>query len=428
MAASRARQLHGLYLMRGCRDPDKALHAEAVKSANAHDHNVGITLVSVYCKCGLLADAHGVFGRMLDRNAVTCNAMLAGYTAAGDMANAEALFAGMGSRTPVTWVMLIRGFAEEGDMVEALRWFEVAPPGMRNVVTWTVAVQGCAATGDMETARELFDKMPARNAFVWSSMVIGYFKAGNADEVQAVFDRIPVRNLVNSNTLIAGYAKIGCYEKALEAFHSMLDDRIKPDEFTMAGKNQFVLNGLVDMFAKCGDLAFARKIFDNMQWRNTECWNSMISALSSHGQSIEAIKLFSKMECSEQKPNEIILLAVLGACTHGGFVHGLRIFIKYDVYGVAAAVEHYGCLVDLLARAGRLREAYEIVKNMLVVPNEVIWGSLLGACRVHGDAEMSKLVSSEIHQLHSCRVSTNDAEKYSNRKVMAVNTKGQAFF
>uniref|UniRef100_A0A0D3HLL2 Pentatricopeptide repeat-containing protein n=1 Tax=Oryza barthii TaxID=65489 RepID=A0A0D3HLL2_9ORYZ len=246
----------------------------------------------------------------------------------------------------------------------------------------------------METARELFDKMPARNAFVWSSMGTGYFKAGNADEAQAVFDRIPVRNLVNWNTLIAG-----CSEKALEAFHSMLDDRIKPDEFTMAGvlsacaqlgsleqarkvhsfiiqhrirKNQFVLNGLVDMFAKCGDLAFARKIFDNMQWRNTECWNSMISALSSHGQSIEAIKLFSKMECSDQKPNAITLLAVLGACTHGGFVdEGLRIFNKFDVYGVAAAVEHYGCLVDLLDRAGRLREAYEIVKNMLVQPNEI---------------------------------------------------------
>ncbi|BAF28222.1 Os11g0460700, partial [Oryza sativa Japonica Group] len=136
--------------------------------------------------------------------------------------------------------------------------------------------------------------------------------------------------------------------------------------------------------------------------------------------SIEAIKLFSKMECSDQKPNAITLLAVLGACTHGGFVdEGLRIFNKFDVYGVAAAVEHSGCLVDLLACAGRLREAYEIVKNMLVQPNEVIWCSLLGACRVHGDAEMSELVSSEIHQLHSCRVSTNDAEYILLSNIMA---------
>ncbi|EEC68118.1 hypothetical protein OsI_36022 [Oryza sativa Indica Group] len=126
------------------------------------------------------------------------------------------------------------------------------------------------------------------------------------------------------------------------------------------------------------------------------------------------------MECSDQKPNAITLLAVLGACTHGGFVdEGLRIFNKFDVYGVAAAVEHYGCLVDLLACAGRLREAYEIVKNMLVQPNEVIWCSLLGACRVHGDAEMSELVSSEIHQLHSCRVSTNDAEYILLSNIMA---------
>uniref|UniRef100_A0A0D9W183 Pentacotripeptide-repeat region of PRORP domain-containing protein n=1 Tax=Leersia perrieri TaxID=77586 RepID=A0A0D9W183_9ORYZ len=432
-----------------CADPilGRALHAEAVKSANGGDRLVATTLVSLYSKCGLLADARGVFDEMPDRNAVTCNAMLAGYAAACDMVNAVALFHGIGSRTPVTWATLIRGFAEKGDMAEARRWFEAAPPSMRTVVTWTVVVQGYVAAGDMETARELFDMMPARNVFVWSSMVTGYFKAGNANEAQEVFDRIPVPNLVNWNSLIAGYAKMGCCEKALEAFHSMLENRIKPDEFTMAGvlsacaqlgsleqarkihkliiqhrirKNQFVLNGLVDMFAKCGDLAFAQKIFDNMQWRSTECWNSMISALASHGRSDEAVQLFSKMECSAQKPNEITLVAVLGACTHGGFVdEGLGIFKKFDVYGVAAGVEHYGCLVDLLGRAGRLREAYEIVKNMLVEPNEVIWGSLVGACKVHGDAEMSEVVLSEISQLHSHRVSSNDAEYVLLSNIMA---------
>ncbi|KAM0843841.1 hypothetical protein ACQ4PT_057444 [Festuca glaucescens] len=153
----------------------------------------------------------------------------------------------------------------------------------------------------------------------------------------------------------------------------MLEDRVKPDEFTMSGmlsacaqlgsleqgrkvhafinqkhipKNPFVLNGLVDMYAKCGDLAYARQIFDNMQRRNTECWNSMISALASHGQSDVAIQLFSQMECSKQKPDGVTLLAVLGTCTHGGFVEeGIRIF---NSFRVAAGVEHYGCLVDLL--------------------------------------------------------------------------------
>uniref|UniRef100_A0ACD5VXJ4 Uncharacterized protein n=1 Tax=Avena sativa TaxID=4498 RepID=A0ACD5VXJ4_AVESA len=491
--AARAKQLHAHYLTAGCADPDKwarlvkeyagnsflrraalvysknlprqthhlplipfllkaaascrrwpgldlgrSLHAEAIKVAFSRDLLVGTTLVSMYCKRGLLADARRVFDGMPDRNVVTCNAMLDGYAAAGDMAQAEALFGGMVSRTPVTWSTLIRGFADKGDMKEARRWFGMTPLGMRTVVTWTVLVQGFVAAGDMETAREVFDAMPSRNAFVWSSMVTGYFKAGRPDEARAMFDSIPVRNLVHWNALIAGYAQIGCSEEALRAFDHMFEDRVKPDEFTMSSvmsacaqlgslelarkvhefidqkhilKNPFVLNGLVDMYAKCGDLAYARKVFDNMQQRNTECWNTMISALASHGRSDEAIQLFSRMECSKQKPNEITLLAVLGACTHGGFVEeGLRIFNSFSLYGVAAGVEHYGCLVDLLGRAGRLEEAYAIVKNMAVEPNEVIWGSLLGACRGRANREMSERVSDDINQLRSDRASTNDAE------------------
>ncbi|KAI5003090.1 hypothetical protein ZWY2020_027740 [Hordeum vulgare] len=324
--ASRAKLLHAHYLVAGLRDPDKwtclvkeyasnaflrdaalvyakhlprqthhlsllpvllkaagsraepglgrSLHAEAVKSAFDVELLVGTTLVSMYCKCGLLADARRVFDGMPGRNVVTCNAMLAGYAAAGDTERAEALFGSMGSRTSVTWATIIRVFAEKGDMDVARRWFDATPMGMRTVVTWTVLVHGYVAAGDMETARELFDAMPARNVFVWSSMVTGYFKAGYADEARAMFDRVPVRNLVSWNALIAGYAQIGRSQEALHAFHSMLEDRIKPDEFTMASvlsacaqlgslkqgkkvhdfldrkrirKNHFVLNGLVDM-------------------------------------------------------------------------------------------------------------------------------------------------------------------------------------
>jgi pentatricopeptide repeat protein len=500
--ASRARQLHAVYLTSGSHDPDKwshlvkeyasqsflreaalvyarnlprrthhqpllpillkaaaascaepllgrSLHAEAVKSALAHDLLVGTSLVSVYCKAGALVDAHRAFDEMPERNVITCNALLSGYAAAGDMGQALALFDVMPAWTSVTWATLIRGFAERGDMAEAGKWFEATPPGMRTVVTWTVVVHGHVAAGDMETARELFDRMPARNAFVWSSMVTGYFKAGDVDEAQALFDRIPVRNLVNWNALIAGYARIGCCEEALEAFHLMLDERVKPDEFTMASvlsacaqlgsleqgkkvhdfinrkrirKNHFVMNGLVDMYAKCGDLEYARYIFDSMRWRNTECWNSMISGLASHGQSDEALRLFCHMERSEQKPNAITLVAVLGACTHGGFVEeGLRIFDNFHVYGVEAGVEHYGSLVDLLGRAGKLKEAYGVVKNMPEKPNEVIWGALLGACRVHGDTEVSKWVSEEIHQLHSGHPSSNDAEYIMLSNIMAAS-------
>ena len=169
-AAAASRAEHGL---------GRSLHAEALKSAFAADLLVGTTLVSMYCKCGALADARRAFDETPYRNVVTHNALLAGYAAAGDMDSALVLFGGMRSWTPVTWATLIRGFAERVDMVEARRWFDATPPGMLTVVTWTVVVHGYVSAGDMEAAREVFDRMPARNAFVWSSMVTGYFKAGD---------------------------------------------------------------------------------------------------------------------------------------------------------------------------------------------------------------------------------------------------------
>ncbi|KAF8768994.1 hypothetical protein HU200_007052 [Digitaria exilis] len=360
--ANRARQLHAIYLTSGSHDADKwahllkeyaslsslreaalvyarnlprrthhqrllpasraahglgrSLHAEALKSSFSGDLLVGTTLVSMYCKCGALEDARRAFDETPDRNVVTCNALLAGYAAAGDMDAALALFDGMPSWTSVTWATLIRGFAEKGDMAGARRWFDATPPGMRNVVTWTVVVQGYVAAGDMETAREVFDRMPVRER---------------------------VRVVVHGHRLL----KAGDTEAAQEAFHSMMEERIKPDEFTMASVLSACAQfGSLEQGKKCGDLAYARGIFDSMRWKNTECWNTMISALASHGRSEEALQLFFIMERSEQKPNVITLLAVLGACTHGGFVdEGLRVFNNLEAYDIEAGVELYGCLL-----------------------------------------------------------------------------------
>ncbi|XP_008803697.3 pentatricopeptide repeat-containing protein At3g21470 [Phoenix dactylifera] len=416
----------------------QSLHAECIKLGMVHELFVGTTFVSMYCKCHRPAVARKLFDEMPERNVVTYNAMIGGYCMNGDMELASILFDQMCSRTPVTWALTIEGFAKVGDTVAARRLFDRAPPEMRTVVTWTVMVHGYTVNGEMETARELFDRMPVRNFFVWSSMITGYFKKGDAEEARAIFNQMPVRNLVNWNALIAGYAQIGCCEEALEAFRQMLECGIEPDEFTIAsvlsacsqfgslgcGKkihelinhkkiktNHFVLNGLVDMYAKCGDLERAKKIFDGMRRRNSVCWNSMISGLASHGQSEEALKLFDQMEESEEKPNEITFLVILSACTHGGFVkEGLEIFEKMDKYGLVAGVEHYGCLVDLLGRAGRLAEAYDVIKKMPMKPNEVVWGALLGACRLHMDMEIADKVVHEIGTLNSGAGSTNDAQ------------------
>ncbi|XP_028550413.1 pentatricopeptide repeat-containing protein At3g21470 isoform X2 [Dendrobium catenatum] len=390
----------------------KSLHSESIKAGTVHELLTGTTLVSMYGKCKKITLARKVFDEMPVKNLVTYNSMIGGYSMNGDLVSASALFHLAPGRTPVTWAVMIEGYAGIENLVAARQMFNSTPPWMKTVVTWTVMIHGYAANGEMDAARELFEEMPVKNAFVWSSMITGYFKKG--------------------------YAKLGFCDEALEAFRQMQGFGIEPDEFTVSSvlstcsqlgsidsarevhdfirrkkikMNIFVKNGLVDMYAKCGDLDKARGIFDAMIIRNDSCWNSMISGLASHGRSDEALELFSQMEASEVKPNSVTFLVVLSACTHAGFVEqGLQIFGRMHKYGLKAGVEHYGCLVDLFSRAGRLADAYNVIKMMPMKPNEVVWGTLLGACRVYLDMEMADQVVLEANNKNISISSVNDAE------------------
>lgn len=416
-------------ILKACASPSllthgKALHAESVKAGADRDLVTGTSLLDMYAKCHDIVSARRAFDLMPQRNVVTYNAMVGGYLKNGDTESASVLFESMPERTAVTWIEMISGFARCGDSARARWFFDRVPRDLRNVVTWTVMVHGYASNGEMEAAREVFEEMPHQTFFTWSSMVSGYFKRGSVREAREIFDRIPVRNLVNWNSLVSGYAQNGHCEEALEAFGRMQAEGFKPDEFTIVsvlsacaqlghldvGKeihnmiiqkgiklNLFTLNALVDMYAKCGDLTNARLIFDRMPQRNGGSWNAMISGFAIHGRIGEALEFFGRMEDSDEKPDAITFVAVLSGCAHGGFVkEGLEIYSKMKKYGLVAWTKHYGCLVDLLGRAGQLREAYDLIKKMPIKPNDVVWGALLGACRIHSDTDIAQKVMEEV--------------------------------
>ncbi|XP_076938449.1 pentatricopeptide repeat-containing protein At3g21470-like [Bidens hawaiensis] len=413
----------------------KAVHCESIKAGVDSDVVVGTSTATMYGKCGDVIDARKVFDEMPVKNAVTYNALISVYMHIGETETALGVFRDMGYRTPVSWIEMIAGYAKTGDTKTARYFFDQVPFFLKNVVTWSVMVDGYASNGQMEAAKDVFGVMPERSFYVWSSMVSGYFKKGEAEEGKAVFERIEVRNLVIWNSLISGYCQNGLCEEALDAFGKMQLDGFEPDEvsFTSAlsacaqlglletGKqlhgmiiqkrikfNRFVFNALVDMYAKCGDLTSARLIFENglETEKNASCWNAIISGFSIHGYCREALEFFNNMENSHVKPNEITFLSVLSACAHAGFVEdGLKAFKKMEKHGLSANVKHYGCLVDLLGRAGRLKDAYEIVTKMPMRPNDMILGALLGACRVHSDLNMANCVIGRIKLQDSCDTS-----------------------
>ncbi|PPR94651.1 hypothetical protein GOBAR_AA26018 [Gossypium barbadense] len=423
----------GLALRKACASAStqtygKSLHAESIKFGVAVDLHIASSLLSMYSRCGNLIDSRKVFDEMPERNVVTWNAMIGGYFKNGDRESALEVFEKMPiRRNSVTWIEMIDGFAKCGDTFKARQFFDRVPLKLRTVVTWTVMVDGYNANGELEAAREIFDMMPERNYFVWSSMISGYCKRGNVKEARNFFDRIPVRNLVNWNSLITGYAQNGFCEEALRMYKKMQNEGFEPDEVTITsvlsacaqlgeldiGKeihylikkkrmkaNQFVLNALLDMYAKCGDLAQARLIFEGMRHRTSVCWNSMILGLATHGKNQEALEFFQRMEESNEMPDDITFLSLLSACAHGGCVdEGLDVFSKIETYGLVASIKHYGCLVDLLGRAGRLKEAFDLIKRMPIKPNDVVWGALLGACRIHLDTNMVEQVMQDVGKM-----------------------------
>nr|XP_029121026.1 pentatricopeptide repeat-containing protein At5g56310-like [Elaeis guineensis] len=164
-------------------------------------------------------------------------------------------------------------------------------------------------------------------------------------------------------------------------------------------------NVLVDMYSKCGCLHKAHQLFDETTTKSLISWNSMISAYAAHGDANSATTLFNQMvECGEGvRPDGATVLSMLSACARKGQVQeGRRVFEalrRGDYAGVETGVEHYGCMVDLLGGAGLLEEAYRLIETMPIPSNDMVWGALLGACRIHGDVEMGERAVKKLLEL-----------------------------
>ncbi|KAG8073622.1 hypothetical protein GUJ93_ZPchr0006g40934 [Zizania palustris] len=284
-----------------------------------------------------------------------------------------------------------------------------------------------AAVGD---ARRVFDEMPARDVISFSGLLTLHLKANDLNAARMVFDQMPNRDVVSWTAMISAYAKARRPQEALALFDAM---PMQPDEVTMLSvvsactalgdlatgervrqyvdSNGFgwmvsLRNALMDMYAKCGSLAEARALFDSMNMRSLASWNTLISAYASHGDVESTVALFYQMlaDVKAVKPDGITLLAVLTAYAHKGFVEEGRTMFNAMLSGnygkVDLTIQHYGCMVDLLGRAGQLEEAYKMIEQMPIPSNAVVWGALLGASRTHGDISMAERAVQKLRNLN----------------------------
>ncbi|KAK9082854.1 hypothetical protein Scep_029325 [Stephania cephalantha] len=244
-------------------------------------------------------------------------------------------------------------------------------------------------------------------------------------------------NIFTWNTMIRGYAESDNPAPAIELHHQMIMSVVEPDNHTYpfllkacaklmavavgekihcvavrSGAHVYMFkvgldenvhagNALIDMYAKCGSIWEAYRVFDEMESRSVVSWTSLIVGLAVNGFGKEALDLFCELERKGLVPSEITFVGVLYACSHCGMVDkGFGYFRRMtEEYGIVPKIEHYGCLVDLLGRAGLVREAHEFVLNMPLKPNAVVWRTLLGACMIHGHLTLGETIRSKLLQI-----------------------------
>ncbi len=261
-----------------------------------------------------------------------------------------------------------------------------------------------------------------------SSLVDMYANCGSMENACRVFNKMHTRDLVTWNAMIFGHVKCGQGQKALELFQKLQQEGVQPGPVTFVGvpnacasvvalgngrqvheqtiesgceSDVFVGNSLVDMYAKCGSMEDACKVFNKMSSRDVISWNAILAGFAMHGHGNKALEHFKQM-CEEGVvPNDVTFVCILSACSHAGLVDEGIQFYHFMTQNcmISAKLKHYACMVDLLGRAGHLQEAENVIKMMPCKPNADVWRSLLGACRIHGNVEMGERAAQQALEL-----------------------------
>ncbi|KAF3453237.1 hypothetical protein FNV43_RR03677 [Rhamnella rubrinervis] len=262
-------------------------------------------------------------------------------------------------------------------------------------------ISGYLRQGNVVRARTMFNKMVAKDVASWSAMITGYTQNGLYTEALTIFQEMM---MVNSHQVCPNESALVSSLSACAHLGALLHGRLIHAYINKTSGAEFSVNlgtALIHMYAKCGSIQCSYKAFQKMAHRDIVTWGAIISAFAMHGQAHKCFQLFDEMVSQGIQPNEIIFVAILSACTHAGHVELGHFYFNQMVrdFGITPSIEHYGCMVDLLGRAGRLAEAQDFISAMPEKPNSIIWGALLSACRTHNDLERGKLAFSHLTML-----------------------------
>lgn len=372
----------------------RQIHSSLIKMDVAMDPFVVVGLIDLYCKCGLMNEARIVYALMPSKDLIGLNAMIAGHS-------------------------------QNGDDFESLSLFsKMYKEGMGFNETTLLAVLNSAASSQAIKVSEQIHALSVKSGFqsdiyVVNSLIDAYGKSNCVEDAARIFEECPIEDLASFTSMITTYAQSGQGEEALKLYLKMQDLDLKPDSFVCSsllnacanlsayeqGKqihvhilkfgfmsDIFTGNSLVNMYAKCGNIADASCAFSKVPERVLVSWSAMIGGLAQHGHGKEALRLFNEMLKDGVSPNHVTLVSVLSACNHAGLVTEAKKYFErmIELFGIEPTQEHYACMIDLLGRSGKLDEAMDLVKKMPFKANGSVWGALLGAARIHKNIELGQ--------------------------------------
>lgn len=332
---------------------------------------------------------------------------------------------------------MIRGYVKYINMDNALfLYYELLERRVQSDnFTYPALLKACAPLKAIEEGMQIhghiFKLGLEGDLFVQNSLINMYGKCGKIDLSCAVFDQMDRRDVASWSAIIAAYARLGMWYECLVHFGEMIwEGSCRAEETILvsvlsacthlgaldlgrcihgsllrniSGLNVIVRTSLIDMYVKCGCIEKGLCLFQRMIKKNPLAFSVIISGLASHGRAREALRVFSEMIEEGLEPDEVVYVGLLSACGHAGLVdEGIWCFnrMKYE-HGIEPTIRHYGCMVDLMGRAGMLKEALELIRSMPIEPNNVVWRSLLSACKVHGNVEIGEVAAKSLLQLDS---------------------------
>uniref|UniRef100_A0A1J3JT30 Pentatricopeptide repeat-containing protein, mitochondrial n=1 Tax=Noccaea caerulescens TaxID=107243 RepID=A0A1J3JT30_NOCCA len=422
----------------------KKIHADIIKSGFRPDLNISIKLLILHLKCGCLSYARQMFDEIPKPTLSAYNYMISGYLKHGLVKECLLLIQRMaysGEKADgYTLSMVLKASSTSlGSSMMTLPRSLCRLVHARIIkcdvelddVLITALVDAYVKSGKLECARTVFETMKDENVVCSTSMISGYMNQGFVEDAEEIFNATRVKDIVVYNAMVEGFSRSAeTAKRAVEMYISMQRDGFHPNMSSFASvigacsvltaheagqqvHDQVMKSGvythikmgssLLDMYAKCGGIDDARRVFDQMQEKNVFSWTSMIDGYGKNGNPEEALELFSRMKEFHIQPNYVTFLGALSACSHSGLVDkGYEIFesMQRD-YSMKPRMEHYACMVDLMGRAGDLYKALEFVKAMPERPNSDVWAALLSSCRVHGNVDLASIAANELFKLNA---------------------------